>query len=159
MKKTKQFLVSSLLAMGAMGVVSPVLVNAESSTEVKSTTKITKPVENSVMKDSGKSKTFVNKNGVNEYNPNSELPSVNAKDAMDWSDRKGNDAYSVAGEFGKKFLEVCFLISFILMGVGAIGRNDWFQKGLLGLGISGLAWTGVVFAKDLLNFFSTWLAS
>lgn len=88
-----------------------------------------------------------------DYAPDKEVPSVSIDQASNWAERKGYDVVKFLQTFIQPLAVIAFIIFAIVALVGFVG------KGLLGMGISVFVYTGVLFAPELLNFFSRWLAS
>ncbi|WP_144537150.1 hypothetical protein [Bacillus thuringiensis] len=88
-----------------------------------------------------------------DYSPDKEVPSVSIDQANSWAERKGYDVVKFLQTFVQPLAVIAFIIFAFVALFGFIG------KGLLGMGVSVLVYTGVLFAPELLNFFSRWLSS
>lgn len=91
------------------------------------------------------------------YDPNAELPEVSIDQATDWADRKGGDATNFLQVGGQWLAIIVFIISAVLTMFGAIAGK--VSKGLIGIFLSIVMYTGITFAPMLIDFFSQWLAS
>lgn len=88
-----------------------------------------------------------------DYSPDKEVPSVSIDQANSWAERKGFDVVKFLQTVVQPLAVIAFIVFAFVALFGFIG------KGLLGMGISVLVYTGVLFAPELLNFFSRWLSS
>ncbi|MFJ8531524.1 hypothetical protein [Bacillus sp. NPDC094106] len=88
-----------------------------------------------------------------DYSPDKEVPSVSMDKANSWAERKGYDVVKFLQTVVQPLAVIAFIVFAIIALFGMVG------KGLLGMGISVFVYTGVLFAPELLNFFSRWLAS
>lgn len=91
------------------------------------------------------------------YDPNAELPDVSIDQATDWADRKGEDATNFLQVGGQWIAVLVFIISAIMTVLGAVAGK--VSKGLIGIFLSIVMYTGITFAPMLIDFFSQWLAS
>lgn len=91
------------------------------------------------------------------YDPNSELPEVSIDQATDWADRKGGDATNFLQVGGQWLAIIVFIVSAVLTMFGAIAGK--VSKGLIGIFLSIVMYTGITFAPMLIDFFSQWLAA
>lgn len=85
------------------------------------------------------------------------IPNVTIDDAKDLVEKKTYDVVSLLQVFAKPFTIICFIISAIVTVMGAFGRGGYVSKGILGMFISGLVYTAVMYAPQIVQFFSTWL--
>lgn len=91
------------------------------------------------------------------YDPNGELPEASINQATDWADRKGEDATHFLQVGGQWLAIIVFIISAVMTLFGAIAGK--VSKGLIGIFIAILMYTGITFAPLLIDFISQWLAS
>jgi len=158
MKKTKKALSSIGLTLFALGLSAPVMVPTQA--EASSVDKIVDSQGSGVMRKSSTQKSIkTDANGERYYTPEGEFESVNAVDANNWAKRKGKDAVGFFTTLAQPLAVVIFIISGIMLAVGGIAKNDWFKRGVLGMTLAIVMWTAVVFAPELIQFFSEWLAS
>ena len=156
--KMKQIMSSAGLTFFALGMTAPVLMPTQA--EASGVDKIVESTSDGVMmKNQTLSTTQTDENGNKYYSASGEIPSVNAKQATDWAERKGGDFVNFLQTFAYPFSLALFVISVFLVGIGAIAKNDWFKRGIFGMAISIVVFTATIFAPELLQFFSEWLAS
>lgn len=98
-------------------------------------------------------------NGNTYYSPSGEFSNVNAVDANNWAKEKGGDLIGFFTTLAEPLAVVIFILSAIMMMVGALAKGDWFKRGVFGIAIAIVMWTAVVFAPELIQFFSEWLST
>ena len=91
------------------------------------------------------------------YDPNAELPEASIDQATAWADRKGEDATHFLQVGGQWLSVIVFIISAVMTLFGAVAGK--VSKGLIGIFIAIIMYTGITFAPMLIDFFSQWLAS
>lgn len=156
--KMKQILSSAGLTLFALGLTAPVFVPTQA--EASSVDKIVDSNSDSVMKKNATQSTIQkDENGNTYYSASGEIPSVNATDANNWAKRKGGDVIGFFTTLAQPLSVIIFIISAILVGIGAVAKSDWFKRGIFGMAIAIVMWTAVVFAPELIQFFSEWLAA
>lgn len=156
--KIKNVMSSAGLTLFALGLTAPILIPTQA--EASSVDRIVDNQGSGVMKRSSTQKTIkTDENGKQYYSPEGEFESVNAVDASNWAKRKGNDLVGFFTTAAQPLAVVIFIISAIMLAVGGMTKGDWFKRGLLGMAISIVMWTAVVFAPELIQFFSEWLAA
>lgn len=87
------------------------------------------------------------------------LPTVTIDDAKDLVERKTFDVVELLQVFGKPFSAIMFILCAIVTLFGTITKSSAVGKGILGMFITGIAYTGIMYAPEIMNFFSSWLAS
>ena len=101
----------------------------------------------------------VDEKGNQYYSPSGEFSNVNAKDANNWAKSKGGDMVGFFTTIAEPIAVIIFILSAIMLAVGALAKGDWFKRGLFGMALSIVMWTAVVFAPELIQFFSEWLST
>lgn len=85
------------------------------------------------------------------------LPPVTMNEMTDLVEQKTYDVVHLLQVFVKPFAVICFIGCGILSLIGALGKKGYVGKGLLGMFISGMMYTAVLYAPEIVQFFSTWL--
>lgn len=100
-------------------------------------------------------------NGVTEQeiSGDNQVPNVSIDDAKDLIERKTYDIVHLLQVFVKPFSAIIFVFCAIISLFGAVTRSGFVGKGLLGMFISGIMYTAVLYAPEIMNFFSNWLIS
>lgn len=101
----------------------------------------------------------VDENGNKYYSPSGEFSNVNAVDANNWAKEKGGDIIGFMTTVAEPVAVIIFILSAIMLAVGALAKGDWFKRGLFGMALAIGMWTAVVFAPELIQFFSEWLST
>lgn len=86
-----------------------------------------------------------------------QLPSTSVKEVSDLVEKKTYDVVTIMQVFAKPFASVIFIFSAILTLFGAITKGG-MSKGLIGMFIAGMMYTAVMYAPEIVHFFSTWLS-
>lgn len=87
------------------------------------------------------------------------LPVVTIDDAKDLVERKTFDVVELLQVFGKPFSVIMFILCAIVTLFGTITKSSAVGKGIFGMFITGIAYTGIMYAPEIMNFFSSWFAS
>lgn len=87
------------------------------------------------------------------------LPPVSMDEMTDLVERKTYDVVNLLQVFVKPFAVICFIGCAIMTLIGAFGHGGYVGKGLLGMFTAGMIYTAVLYAPQLVQFFSTWLLS
>lgn len=90
---------------------------------------------------------------------NEAIPNVSMNDAMNLVEHKTFDVVKLLQVFGKPFAMICMIGCALMVLVGAFGKGGYVGKGLLGMFISGVIYTAILYAPQIVEFFSRWLAS
>ena len=106
-------------------------------------------------------------NGVtsNKYGPSQEvvdgiLPETGSmEDASAWGERKMYEIVELLQRWVQPFAIIIFIICSFLILFGAIGNGRLLGIGMTGIALTLLVYAGVLFAPEILNFFSSWVAS
>lgn len=115
---------------------------------------------NNVAKSAQPEKTIqTDENGKQYYSPSGEFSNVNAKDANNWAKEKGGDIVGFFTTIAEPVSVLIFILGAIMMAVGALSKGDWFKRGVFAMALAIVMWTAVVFAPELIQFFSEWLSS
>lgn len=85
------------------------------------------------------------------------LPPVTMDEMTDLVERKTYDVVNLLQVFVKPFAVICFIGCAIMTLIGSFGHGGYVGKGLLGMFIAGMIYTAVLYAPQLVQFFSTWL--
>lgn len=88
-----------------------------------------------------------------------DLPDVTTQDVVDKLEQKGNDVMTIVQTVGRIVAAVVFIVSFILVVVGAVGDTRLMAKAFVGLAISGIGYAAITCGRELLAFFSAWVQS
>lgn len=96
---------------------------------------------------------------TNESTQEDLLPSVTMDEAINHLEGKVFDVVKLLQVIGKPFCIVAFIICAILTLLGTFGQSGYVMKGLVGMFICAVAYTCILFSPQIVNFFSTWLAS
>lgn len=86
-------------------------------------------------------------------------PSVSVDDLITRLEDKGNDVVSILQTVGKYVCIGGFTVSVILFLIGCIGNKKLAAGGAIGMIVAGLAYTGIVCGRDIVNFIANWAAS
>lgn len=143
-----------LLTLAVLLLMSPVSAFAEDNGSDVSTEDVEEIEENEESEDRDSTTTY---SDGSTYNPDDELPQVSIDQANDWADRRGEDATTFLQIGGQWLAIIVFIISAIMTLFGAIAGR--ISKGLIGIFIAIIMYTGITFAPLLIDFFSQWLAS
>lgn len=158
MTKIKKVMSSAGLTLFALGLTAPVMIPTQA--EASSVDRIVDSQTGGVMQRSSTESTIkTDEQGREYYSPEGEFESVNAVDASNWAKRKGDDLVGFFTTAAQPLAVLIFIASAIMLAVGALAKGDWFKRGLLGMAIAIVMWTAVVFAPELVQFFSEWLAA
>lgn len=158
MTKIKNVMSSAGLTLFALGLTAPVMIPLQA--EASSVDRIVDSQTGGVMQRSSTESTIkTDEQGREYYSPEGEFESVNAVDASNWAKRKGADLVGFFTTAAQPIAVVIFIVSAIMLAVGALAKGDWFKRGLLGMAVAIIMWTAVVFAPELIQFFSEWLAA
>lgn len=158
MTKIKKVMSSAGLTLFALGLTAPVMIPTQA--EASSVDRIVDSQTGGVMQRSSTQSTIkTDEQGREYYSPEGEFESVNAVDASNWAKRKGDDLVGFFTTVAQPLAVLIFIASAIMLAVGALAKGDWFKRGLLGMAIAIVMWTAVVFAPELIQFFSEWLAA
>lgn len=98
-----------------------------------------------------------NQNIGNAVNNAVGLPPVTMDDMTDLVERKTYDVVNLLQVFVKPFSVICFIGCAIMTLIGAFGHGGYVGKGLIGMFVAGMIYTAVMYAPELVQFFSTWL--
>lgn len=85
------------------------------------------------------------------------LPPVTMDDMTDLVERKTYDVVNLLQVFVKPFAVICFIGCAIMTLIGAFGHGGYVGKGLIGMFTAGMIYTAVLYAPQIVQFFSTWL--
>ncbi|HCL4480292.1 TPA: hypothetical protein N2D99_002380 [Clostridium botulinum] len=94
-----------------------------------------------------------------DYSPDKELPKVGIDQASNWAERKGQDIVNFLQIVVQPFSVIIFIGCAFITLFGTFGHGGLVAKGIIGMGIAVAMYTAVLFAPELLQFFSRWLAS
>jgi hypothetical protein len=156
--KWKKSVETIALSFFTLGLTAPVFIPM--TVQASSVDRIVDTTSDGVATSADSSKSIqVDENGNQYYSPSGEFSNVNAKDANNWAKRKGGDLVGFFTTLAEPLAVVIFIISAIMLAVGALAKGDWFKRGLFGMAISIVMWTAVVFAPELIQFFSEWLST
>lgn len=89
----------------------------------------------------------------------SNITNVSMDKATNWANRKGFDVVKFLQTIVQPLAIIVFIISGFVAMIGSFGRGGFVGKGLLGMGISIVMYTGVLFAPEIIQFFSQWLST
>lgn len=98
-------------------------------------------------------------NSAESVNPEEVLPSVTMDEAINHLEGKVFDVVKLLQVIGKPICIVGFIICAILTLVGTFGQSGYVIKGLIGMFISAVSYTCILFSPQIINFFSTWLST
>lgn len=115
--------------------------------------------DNIATRPSGSSTIKTTEDGKQYYSPTGEFSNVNAVDANNWAKKKGGDLIGFFTTMAEPLAVIIFILSAVMMAVGALAKGDWFKRGVVGMAIAVVMWTAVVFAPELIQFFSEWLST
>lgn len=156
--KWKDFIGMVGLSLVAVGLTTPVL--APIQAEASAVDRIVDTNSNNVATSANPDESIQrDANGNTYYSPKGEFSNVNAKDANNWAKEKGGDLIGFFTTIAEPLAVVIFILSAIMMMVGALAKSDWFKRGVLGMAIAVLMWTAVTFAPELILFGSEWLST
>lgn len=146
------------LSFVGLGLTAPVLIPTQ--VEASAVDRIVDRNSSGVAQKASPSKSIqVDENGKSYYSPSGEFSNVNAVDANNWAKEKGGDMVGFMTTVAEPVAILIFIASAIMLAVGALAKGDWFKRGLFGMALSIVMWTAVVFAPELIQFFSEWLAA
>lgn len=141
----------------ALGLTAPVF--APMTVEASSVDRIVDTNSRGVATKADSSKSIKkDANGNQYYSPDGEFSNVNAVDVNNWAKAKGGDAVGWITTLAEPLSIIIFIASAIMMAVGALSKGDWLKRGIFGMALAVIMWTAVVFAPDLIHFFSEWLS-
>lgn len=87
------------------------------------------------------------------------VPNVSIDDAKDLVERKTYDIVELLQVFGKPFSAIMFIICAFITLFGTITKSAAVGKGIFGMFIAGFAYTGIMYAPEIMTFFSSWLST
>lgn len=87
------------------------------------------------------------------------VPNVSIDDAKDLVERKTYDIVELLQVFGKPFSAIMFIICAFMTLFGTITKSAAVGKGIFGMFIAGFAYTGIMYAPEIMTFFSSWLST
>ena len=87
------------------------------------------------------------------------LPSVEMDKAINQLEGKGFDVVILLQRVGKPICIAFFIISALCALMGTIFKGAFAVTGFIGMVICGISYTCILFAPQIVQFFSTWLAS
>lgn len=104
--------------------------------------------------------TSTQNNAVNITQVENEvMPKTTIDQAKTWATRKGNDIISLLQTIVQPLAVVVFIVSAFVAMFGVFGHGGVTMKGIIGMAISVVMYTGVLFAPEIIQFVSGWLAS
>ena len=143
-KKSKKVLFSLLLAM----LLVPLF-----NINVSAQTKIPQPSNNVSRVESSKTTEQEMISG------DVQLPNVSFNEAKDLVERKTFDVVKLLQTFGKPFVLIVFLGCTCISLLGLLSKSGNLVKGLIGMFLSGVLYTAIIYAPEIVHFFSTWLST
>lgn len=156
--KWKQFIAPIGLAFIGFGLTAPVFV--PTPVEATAVDRIVDKTSDSIaVRANNDASIQTDENGNRYYSPSGEFSNVNAVDANNWAKAKGGDLIGFFTTLAEPLAVIIFILSAIMMMVGALAKGDWFKRGAFGMAIAVFMWTAVVFAPELIQFFSEWLST
>jgi hypothetical protein len=87
------------------------------------------------------------------------MPKTTIDQAKVWATRKGNDLVSLLQTIVQPLAVIVFIISAFVAMFGVFGHGGVTMKGIIGMAIAVVMYTGVLFAPEIIQFTSGWLAS
>lgn len=87
------------------------------------------------------------------------MPSVSMDKAKNWANRKGTDVVGLLQTIVQPLAVIVFIISAFISMFGVFGHNGVVLQGIIGMAIAVIMYTGVLFAPEIIQFTSGWLAS
>lgn len=142
----------------------PIFAFAEGS-DVSTVSEVSKAATNGVMAGSGSTQTKTSEitapDGTNmsDIDGSSYIPDTTIEDANQWVNDKGEDLVGLGGTIAEPLSIIGFMLGLFITLAGAFTRSNHIVKGLLVMAISIVVYVGTVFAPELVQYFSTWLAS
>lgn len=146
-KKSKQIIFSLLLAMLLVPLFG---VNAFAQT------KIPQPTNNVPKVDSNTNSRLTEEEMISG---DAQLPNVSYNEAKDLVERKTFDVVRLLQTFGKPFVIIVFLGCAGVSLLGLLSKSGNLAKGLIGMFLSGVLYTAIIYAPEIVHFFSTWLST
>ena len=146
-KNTKTFAIVLFLSI-IMLLMSPILIiNSNATDEIP-------PISSYDLIDES------NTSNTNEMlTPDNIVPSVPMETAMNHLEGKVFDVVKLLQTIGKPICIVMFIACVLVTIVGAIGKGGYVAKGIIGMLICGVSYTCILFAPQIVAFFSSWLSS
>lgn len=89
----------------------------------------------------------------------SQVPNISVESAKDLIERKTYDVVEILQVFGKPFSAIMFIVCAFVTLFGTVTKSGSVGKGVLGMFIAGMVYTAVLYAPELVHFFSTWLTT
>lgn len=152
--KTFNKLKSSVILLAlipTVSIMSPISAFAEGS-NVSTVSKISDSNVKKVKNSSKKMDT--SKIDGSEY-----IPDATIEDANQWVNKKGDDLVGFGSTLASPLSIIGFMIGLFMTLLGGFTRSRVLGKGLLVMAISIVVYVGVVFAPELVQYFSGWLSS
>lgn len=131
---------------------APAMVHAEGNSNVSTVSQISQNATNNVV-NSGKKVDMGDVDGSNY------IPDTTIEDANNWVSKKGDDLVSFGGTLAEPISIIGFMVGLFITLAGGFTKSNLIGKGLLVMAISIIVYAGVVFAPELVQYFSGWLAS
>lgn len=121
-------------------------------TYASSSSVLTTPIE--TVSNTQTDNNYANINGLeNEIMPNTPIEVV-----QDRITKKGNEVVDLIQRIAKPISEAVFCISAFVSVFGIFGRSGAVMKGLIGMALSVVVYTSILFAPEILQWGSMWLS-
>ena len=111
------------------------------------------------------SATITVNNGVSTINSssdyeniaNGDLPNTSMDEISNKIEGKTYEVVYLMQSFAKPFCYIIFIACAIIAVFGAISKTAYLTKGLIGFFICGIVYTAILYAPEIVYFFSNWV--
>lgn len=86
------------------------------------------------------------------------LPEADIGVVNKWTNEKGNDIIGVFQNGSRPIAIILFILCGFMTMFGVMTKNGMAGKGIIGMGIVVICYTGILFAPEIIAFLSSWLA-
>lgn len=139
---------------------APITVEAESNVQtVQPTSAVSNLSQNAQANVLVTGTDTVTDSDMSEIDGSNYLPDTTMQEANTFVEEKGEDLVGLAGTAAKPIAEIGFMLGLFLTLVGGFSKSVHLGKGIAIMAISIFVYVGTVFAPDLIQYFSTWLAT